>query len=873
MKNKAVIGILAHVDAGKTTLSESLLYKTGVIAKAGRVDYGDSFLDGDTLERERGITIYSKNARIPLNEKEIILIDTPGHADFSAETERVLSVLDAAVLVIDASSGITSHTRMLWALLKYYEIPVYIFVNKTDIPGFDKTKVLNSIKNFCPEAVDFTDDSSEAFFENIATCKEEYLNFFLEKSNIEKDEIVKGIKQREIFPVFSGSALKLEGIDIFLNGLDKYMVTSDSEGLENEELCAVCYKIVHDSDSKRLTFAKIISGTLAIKDMLGEEKVNEIRIYSGEKYKKVTEVKAGEICAIAGLNDTNIGTVFGEYKKSRKPILTPVLSYAIDFGPDADLRKMWGIVSKYAEEDPSLNAEFDEESREIKVSLMGDVQTQVFTRKFLDDYGIKISFREGKIRYKETIEETVIGVGHFEPLRHYAEAQIKITPLERGSGVEFDSELSEDFLDKNWQKSILSHLKEKEHKGVLIGAPLTDVRYTLVAGRAHPKHTEGGDFRQASYRAVRQGAMKARELGKCRILEPYYDYTLDIPESYVGRAVTDITAFKGTAVISEKDYETGTVTITGRAPVSAMNAYTKEIVAYSKGRGKLIFSISGYDYCHNEEEFLENTAYNPDSDLRNLSSSVFCSHGAGTVVEWQDVDKYKHTEYSEEYGATAALIDDAAKEANRLRREREANKDSFISPEEVDGIIQSSAYANQNGRKTAYKGISEAMRRRNDKKEAPKEVVYKGTDQKEKYLLVDAYNVIHAWSELDSLSKSSMDAAADRLNEIMSNYREITEVEIIVVYDAYRVAGKQTSEKKYDNITVVYTKEAQTADQYIERYAHQNSKKYDITVATSDGLEQIIVTGAGCNIISSREFEEEVKRKNSDFNERFGVLK
>ncbi len=518
MKNKAVIGILAHVDAGKTTLSESLLYKTGVIAKAGRVDYGDSFLDGDTLERERGITIYSKNARIPLNEKEIILIDTPGHADFSAETERVLSVLDAAVLVIDASSGITSHTRMLWALLKYYEIPVYIFVNKTDIPGFDKTKVLNSIKNFCPEAVDFTDDSSEAFFENIATCKEEYLNFFLEKSNIEKDEIVKGIKQREIFPVFSGSALKLEGIDIFLNGLDKYMVTSDSEGLENEELCAVCYKIVHDSDSKRLTFAKIISGTLAIKDMLGEEKVNEIRIYSGEKYKKVTEVKAGEICAIAGLNDTNIGTVFGEYKKSRKPILTPVLSYAIDFGPDADLRKMWGIVSKYAEEDPSLNAEFDEESREIKVSLMGDVQTQVFTRKFLDDYGIKISFREGKIRYKETIEETVIGVGHFEPLRHYAEAQIKITPLERGSGVEFDSELSEDFLDKNWQKSILSHLKEKEHKGVLIGAPLTDVRYTLVAGRAHPKHTEGGDFRQASYRAVRQGAMKARELGKCRIL-------------------------------------------------------------------------------------------------------------------------------------------------------------------------------------------------------------------------------------------------------------------------------------------------------------------------------------------------------------------
>ncbi|MCR5847605.1 MAG: NYN domain-containing protein [Lachnospiraceae bacterium] len=868
MKEKIVMGILAHVDAGKTTLSENLLYKTGVIKEAGRVDSRNTFLDGNIQERERGITIYSKNARIPLNEKEIILVDTPGHVDFSAETERAVNVLDAAVLVIDASSKVDSHTKTLWSLLKYYEIPVYFFVNKIDMPGFDKERILENIKKeLSSNSVDFSDDSDPDFFENIAVCSESFLNVFLEKSNIDKELIRQGIKERKIFPVFFGSALKGEGIDGLIRGLGDYLFTPDTFGKEKEEFSSQVYKITYDEAGKRNTFMKILSGTLKIKDNLGDEKVNEIRVYSGDKFKRENEVYAGEICAVTGILNSSKGMVYGNLPGEKKPVLSPVFNYAADFGKDADLKKMWDIVSRLADEDPSLNAKYDEQLKEIRVSLMGDVQSEVLKRRMKDEFGIDVEFREGRIRYKETIEETVIGVGHFEPLRHYAEVQIKIEPLARGSGLEFESELSEDYLDINWQKLVLTHLREKEHKSVLIGAPLTDVKFTLVAGRAHVKHTEGGDFRQATYRAVRQGLMKALSADKCRLLEPYYDYTLQIPENYAGKAVTDINMFSGTASITENDGET--ITVAGKAPASAMNAYAKELTAYTKGKAVLNFVLAGYDFCHNEKEIVEKTAYDPDADPENPSSSVFVSHGAGTLIEWFDVDRYKHTFYSEKYGNLSNETDSEAKEANRIRRERET-KEEFISVEEVDSILKQSTHANENSSKNANKSFSDAFRVSPGRKEK-ESPVYVGTVQKEKYLLVDGYNVIHAWKELSDLSSVSMDSAALRLNEIMSNYREMSGYEIIVVYDAYRVEGHRTSEKTYDNISVVYTKEAQTADQYIERYAHQNSNKYDITVATSDGLEQIIVTGAGCSIISSREFEEEVRRTADSFNDKYNV--
>jgi len=870
MKKKLVMGIFAHVDAGKTTLSESLLYRTGVIKSEGRVDRGDTFLDTDDLERERGITIYSKNARIPLKDKEIVLIDTPGHVDFATEAERTMQILDAAVLMVDASGKVQTHTKTLWALLKYYNIPVYIFVNKIDMPGFDKKSILESIKkNLTRDAIDFSNDSDISFYENIALCSEKYLNDFLNDSIIEKELIKEGIKERKIFPVFFASALKGDGMDDFLEGFEKYLIEADTAF--EEELSAFVYKISYDNDSKRLTHLKILSGTLHIKDLLGEEKVNEIRIYSGSKFSRENVCMAGDVCVISGLTDSKTGMFYGKKSKEKKEILMPVLNYSLDIPKDTDIGKMLDVFLKLSEEDPSMNVSFNEFTNEISLSLMGEVQTQVIKRKVKDDHGFDVTFKEGKIRYKETISDAVIGVGHFEPLRHYAEVQIKMEPAERGSGLEFESELSEDLLDTNWQKLVLTHLREKDHKGVLTGSSLTDIRFTLIAGRAHNKHTEGGDFRQAVYRAVRQGLMKAKEMGKCVLLEPFYDYTLVIPSNYAGRAVSDINALMGTAVINENDNETGNVTIIGKAPVSVMNSYSKEIQAYSKGRGKIIFNISGYDECHNSEEVIEETGYDPNADIRNPSSSVFCSHGSGTVIEWFDVDRYKHTVCSEDYKDVSNDYFNDAKAANRLRMKREQSKEEFISVNEVDSIIKSSSFANENGRKSAYKGISSAMRERNRVKEAPKEVVYKGSEHKEKYLLVDGYNVIHAWKDLNDLAMASMDSAAAMLNEIMSNFRQIEGIEVIVVYDAYRVEGHRTSEKAYDNITVVYTKEAQTADQYIERYAHQNSKKYDITVATSDGMEQIIVTGAGCNIISSREFEEEVKRKVKDFNEKFNI--
>lgn len=907
---KAVTGILAHVDAGKTTLSESLLFATGVIKKAGRVDSGDTHLDTDSVERERGITIYSKNARLPLAHKELILIDTPGHVDFSTETERALSVMDAAVLLISAPAGIQPHTKTLWSLLKFYRIPVIVFVNKMDMDGADKARVLSALKKqFSDNFVDFTDcgsgegNGAPAFYENVAMSDEQLTERYLEGEEISDGQIESLVSQRKLFPVFFGSALKNDGVEEFVSGLDRFLPTPGADGLcdaedskisvdtgdagsramitAQKEFSARVYKIARDGQGKRLTFLKILSGKLKVKELLGEEKINEIRLYTGDKYENVQEALAGEICCVVGLENTRNGDVYGNAGAGKDPVLAPALSYAVHFPSDVDRNKMLHILQEFEEEDPSLSVEYREQTKEIFVSLMGEVQTEVLKRAISDRYKIATEFTDGKVCYRETVDGTGIGIGHFEPLRHYAEVQLRIEPGERGSGMEFATEVSEDILDKNWQRLILTHLAEREHKGVLTGSPITDMKLTIVAGRAHVKHTEGGDFRQATYRAIRQGLMELREAGHVRLLEPYYDYTLELPETYVGRAMTDITKMNGTAVISENDYENHIVILTGHAPVSTMNGYMREVAAYTKGLGRLFFTVSGYELCPNEEEVLFGTKYNPEADLRNPCDSVFCSHGAGVVIPWYEVPNYKHVDYSEEEGRVLDTDDTEAMEANNLRRQREREAGTvFVSPEEVDALLRSSTHANENKKKAEAKGISRGLdeRRREERIReekarlaAQKPVEYVGTKHKESYLLVDGYNVIHAWGELNAILESGVDGAIGRLNDILSGYAAISGLHMIVVYDAYRVKGHPVEVSTYNNITVVYTREKQTADQYIERYAHENAKKYDITVVTSDGLEQIIVAGAGCNIVSSRGFQETVERETNEFNNRHGV--
>lgn len=882
---KIIIGILAHVDSGKTTLSESILYNTGVIKKLGRVDTKDTFLDTDAVERERGITIYSKDARFSADGVDYVLIDTPGHVDFSTEMERVLSVLDVAILLVSGSSSVQSHTKTLWSLLKSYRIPTFIFVNKMDMPGADKESVLSDIKSLLSDcAIDFTNSGSVEFYEDVATCKDYLLDEYLESGQIDITNIIASIRNRDLFPVYFGSALKNQGVTEFIQGLSDYSPIPEYSG---SEFGAYVYKISRDPSGKRLSHMKILSGSLKLKDVIGEEKVNEIRTYSGNKYNNETEVSAGDICAVCGLLNTKNGDSYGTNASFTSPILAPALSYAVHFGNDTDLTKMLGYLRELEEEDPSLKVEYREQTREIFVSLMGDVQTEVLKRTISERFGVNVNFTDGKVCYKETVDHIVEGVGHFEPLRHYAEAHICIEPLERGSGLQFECDIPEDLLARNWQRLIYTHLTEREHRGVLTGSPITDVKLSLVSGRAHLKHTEGGDFRQATYRAIRQGLMELRYSGHVHLLEPYYDYTLALSDEYVGRAMTDINRMCGTASISENDHEHQITVLTGRAPVSTMNGYVKEVNAYTKGTGQLSLALAGYDTCHNEEEVLSSTTYNPDSDLRNPSSSVFCSHGAGTVIEWDEVADYMHISYASSEGALGlshdrtitdlASLDSeiAYNAANTDRRRREANNDISISTEEIDSIIHSNSHANDKGRQGSYKGISASSResRRNSSSLAAdgKTKIYRGEKIKPKYILVDGYNVIHAWKELSELSAISLDGAAGKLNDILCNYQAITGIPLMVVYDAYKVKGHNTEVKSYNNIIVVYTKEAQTADQYIEQYAHENSNKYNITVVTSDGIEQTIVRGNGGVIVSSRDFEADLARTVKDFNERFSI--
>lgn len=837
---KLVTGILAHVDAGKTTLSEAMLYTTGSIRKIGRVDNKDAFLDNNVMERERGITIFSKQARMKLPDMELTLLDTPGHVDFSAEMERTLGVLDYAILVISGADGVQGHTATLWSLLEKYQIPVFLFINKMDQQGTDKERILAELKERLSEAcIDFT-EKKENFFEEIALCDERVLDGFLEKGSVEKESIRKLIRERKLFPCYFGSALRLIGVEEFLQDFSEYTKAPEYP----EEFGARVFKIGRGEQGERLTYLKVTGGSLKVKAQLsGEEKVNQIRLYSGEKYQTTEEAAAGEVCALVGLTKTRPGEGFG-FERERKavtPVLEPVLSYQILLPEGMDAAVMLPKLRELEEEDPMLRIVWQEELSQIMAEIMGKVQLEVLKRQIQDRFGVTVSFGEGAIVYRETIADVVEGVGHFEPLRHYAEVHLILEPLPCGSGLAFESAVSEDELDKNWQRLILTHLQEKEHKGVLTGSAITDIKITLAAGKAHLKHTEGGDFRQATYRAVRQGLMKAQSV----LLEPYYNFRLELPKEYIGRAMTDIERLGGSPVPAENEH--GMAVLTGSAPAACMTNYQQEVTAYTKGTGRLSLSFRGYEPCHDLERVIADRGYEPERDMANPSSSVFCAHGAGFYVEWDEVEDYMHLESVLKRWEKG----NGTKEAD-WEVQKEKTEEVWLGTEEIDAILEKTYYANR-GEKTVWK-----RHKRISKSQPPAVRSYQPTVKKEEYLLVDGYNIIFGWEELSKLARVNMDGARGRLLDILSDYQGGRGCHLMVVFDAYRVQGHQTEVSRYHNIFVVYTREAETADQYIEKFAHENAKKYEITVATSDGLEQVIIRGKGCSLLSARELLEDI---------------
>ncbi|MCI5711948.1 MAG: TetM/TetW/TetO/TetS family tetracycline resistance ribosomal protection protein [Lachnospiraceae bacterium] len=834
--------MLAHVDSGKTTLSENILYTTGSIRKLGRVDSKDTFLDHYALERARGITIFSKQAMFSLGNTEITLLDTPGHVDFSAEMERTLLVLDYAFLVISGADGVQGHTKTLWNLLQKYQIPVFIFVNKMDQPGADKAALLKELRDtFGDGCVDFSEEAAEDFEENIAVCDERVLEKFLETGEVTKDSIQELIQQRKLFPCYFGSALKSVGITEFLRGVETYTKAP----LYGTKFGARVFKITRDEKGNRLTFLKITGGRLKVKEIPEglTEKVNQIRLYSGEKYETVPEVEAGMICAVTGPEETVSGMGLGSEKDNHLPYLQPVLTYQMILPEDMSAQEMLPKLRMLEEEEPELSVVWNEKLKEILVKVMGEVQIEILKSLILERFGVAVTFGTGSIVYRETIANTVEGVGHFEPLRHYAEVHLLLEPLETGSGLVYETDCSEDVLAKNWQRLILTHLQEKEHIGVLSGSAITDMKITLIAGRAHLKHTEGGDFREATYRALRQGLMQAESV----LLEPYYEFQLEVPEEFLGRAMTDIDRRFGKAEIPET--REGIACLKGMAPVICMQDYAKEVAAYTKGFGKLFCTVKGYYPCHNAEEVLEQISYDPRADLENTPDSVFCAHGSGFVVPWSEVFTYMHVE---------SPLSKKKNEPDDGKMQEKASfspEEEWLDPEEIDAILAKTYHANKKD-----DGSTKKWSKPKKKEVYQSSVVYreKSAVSKEEYLLVDGYNIIFAWKELSELARENLDAARGRLLDILCNYQGIRKCNLIAVFDAYRIEGHKTETLDYHNIHVVFTKEAETADQYIEKFAYKNAKEKRITVATSDGLEQIIITGAGCNLLSAGEFEKEV---------------
>lgn len=852
-KKQITMGILAHVDAGKTTLSESILYQCGSIRKLGRVDHGSAFLDTDELERERGITIFSKQALFTLGDKTITLLDTPGHVDFSAEMERTLQVLDYAVLVINGADGVQGHTQTLWKLLKKYEIPVFLFVNKMDQNGTEKEKLMEELKKQLDEGcIDFT-DSREQLEENLAVCEEQLLERYLESGTVEKEAIIKLIVRRKVFPCYFGSALKMQGVEEFLNGLSVYTRCP----LYPEEFGAKVYKIARDDQGSRLTYMKITGGRLKVKDVLTnredgtgsdaeiwEEKADQIRVYSGGRYETVTEAVPGTVCAVAGLSFTYAGQGLGAEKDSEIPMLTPVLTYQIQLPPQCDVHGMLIKLRMLEEEEPQLHIVWDERLGEIHAQVMGEVQIEILKRLIYERFGIEAEFGAGSIVYKETIRNTVEGVGHFEPLRHYAEAHLLMEPGERDSGLVFASDCSEDMLDRNWQRLILTHLEEKEHKGVLTGAPITDMKITLISGRAHQKHTEGGDFRQATYRAVRQGLRKAESI----LLEPYYEFWLEVPSENAGRAMSDIQRMYGEVNLPETQGDMSV--LTGKAPAAEMADYQMEVTSYSRGRGRLFCTFKGYEPCHNQEEIISQAAYDPDSDLENPTGSVFCSHGAGFTVGWDKVEEYMHIELAKRPSARTAV-------QSQGMEKRQAAALPLQEEKELEEI-----FARTYG--TGKKEKKAPERRRFDFSEKEHRTVKKKQEDQTEYLLVDGYNIIFAWEELKELAQVNIEAARDKLMDVLSNYQGFKNCTLILVFDAYKVEGNAGTVIKYHNIHVIYTKEAETADQYIEKAVHDLARRHHVTVATSDALEQVIILGQGGHRMSARGLYEEIELVNKE---------
>lgn len=866
--------LLAHVDAGKTTLAEAILYLTGGIRKLGRVDHQDAFLDNFAMERARGITIFSKQAEVMLDDMEMTLIDTPGHVDFSAEMERTLQILDYAVLLISGADGVQSHVETLWRLLKKYEIPTFLFINKMDQQGTDRTSLLLELQKKLDEhCIDFSAaedplmDGETA--EAIALCEESLLEQYLETGEIRKEDAARMIARRKIFPCYFGSALKLQGVQELLDALRVYSVQKNYP----EEFAARVYKISRDEQGNRLTHMKITGGSLKVKAVLRggdgedawEEKVNQIRVCSGSSFRAVNEAQAGMVCAVTGLNHTKAGEGLGTECGVHLPVLEPVLSYQIRIPEDCDVHQTYRKFLQLEEEEPELHITWNKELGEIYAQLMGEVQTEVLKNMISERFGIAVEFGAGSIVYKETIVKPVIGIGHFEPLRHYAEVHLLMEPGEPGSGLQFETACSEDVLDRNWQRLILTHLAEKQHIGVLTGSEITDMKITLIAGRAHQKHTEGGDFRQATYRALRQGLRSAENV----LLEPVYEFRLELPLDCAGRAMTDIQKMHGS--FSPMEIEGENAVLKGTAPVVTMRGYQTELISYTKGKGRMMCSVSSYQPCHNAEEVIEARGYDPEGDLENPTGSVFCAHGAGFVVDWDLVPEYAH-------------LDTGGVPGKKNKGGRQGMTENGITPRTDVPAGPTSRYDRSNLTITndeleeifirTYGPIKREKSgwqksRRMDYSESASSAPAKKQEVRDEYLLVDGYNIIFSWEELNELAKVNVESARTKLMDILSNYQGYKKMNLILVFDAYRVEGGQGSVQKYHNIYVVYTKEAETADQYIEKTVHAIGRKYNVTVATSDALEQVIILGQGGRRMSAHDLEEEIAAMRREIREQY----
>ncbi len=868
-KKRITIGILAHVDAGKTTLSEALLVASGALPKAGRVDHGDSFLDTDEQEKRRGITIFSGVARLDAGETELILVDTPGHVDFSAEMERTLQILDYAVVVVSGRELVQAHTVTIWKLLKHYGIPVFIFVNKMDLEGTDREKAMASLRTSLDDGcVCFGEEAEDP--EELAMCDEQLMDKYLEGEMPSDEDIVRAIARRKVFPCWFGSALKQQGVKDLLRGLDRFT----REPLADKEFGAKVFRITRDRKGSRLTHVKITGGSLSVKDSIRtspeeSEKIHEIRLYSGNRYETADSAQAGELVALAGLEHTSAGQGLGSLLgQNEQAMLQPVLVYAMVLEEDANVPQILIQMRQLEEEDPQLHVRWDEQQQEIQVRLMGEIQLEILQQTIEDRFGFRPEFDEGSIEYRETIEAPVRGAGHFEPLRHYAEVHLLLEPLPEGSGLAFGSSVSTDVLDTNWQRLIMTHLAEREHPGALAGAPITDMRITIEAGRAHLKHTEGGDFRQATYRAIRQALRKAREAGAARLLEPWYDFLLEIPAAQAGRAMSDIQRMGG-EFGDPQTTSPESVLLRGRAPVSEMRGYDAQVASYTKGYGHLTCSFGGYLPCHNEEEVIRQTGYDPDADIDNPADSVFCSHGAGRTIPWDEADEMMHVSPGRERADDGAPDSGSGQVGAPMERAVRngapggagSGRDSAAEEKELERIFRATQSRNKKdkekpGRAARVIETPPAQKQRTK----PAEVL-------PEYLLVDGYNIIFAWDELRELSAISIDAAREALIDILSNYRGFHRCEVIAVFDAYRVKGGREHTEKQGNITVVFTKEAETADTYIERATYEMKKKYRVRVATSDRLEQMIILGNDAFRVSARDLQAEVTETNQRIRE------